>query len=201
MITIKKYANRRLYDTSTSAYITLEELAKRVREGEDVRVIDANSEEDLTQEILAQIILESRGAARLLPVPLLMRLVRMQEDHLAEFFGQFMSWSLEIYLRFKQGYESMAPYNPLSAFGLGENNPVARMFGQQNPWQGAPPWKDFDPAEPISEAPTPSPDEAPPEPGEQEDAEPATGDDVAQMREEIDELKDLVRKMAEKGGE
>lgn len=62
MITIKKYSNRRLYDTSESRYVTLEELADKIRRGSDVRVIDAKTEEDLTQAILAQIIIESRGA-------------------------------------------------------------------------------------------------------------------------------------------
>ena len=65
MTVVKKYSNRRLYDTGDSRYITLEELAEKVRAGAEVRVIDAKTDEDLTQSTLAQIILESRGAARL----------------------------------------------------------------------------------------------------------------------------------------
>ena len=71
---IKKYGNRRLYDTESSRYITLEELAGIIRRGEEVRVVDAKSGEDLTTATLAQIIIEGRGAARLLPLPLLVQL-------------------------------------------------------------------------------------------------------------------------------
>lgn len=114
MILIKKYANRRLYDTDESRYITLEELAQRIRDGAQVRVVDAKSEEDLTQSTLTQIILESRGGARLLPVPLLMQLIRMGDDALAEFFNRYVTWSLELYLQAKQGVQSLMPFGPLS---------------------------------------------------------------------------------------
>lgn len=192
MITIKKYSNRRLYDTSQSSYITLEDLAAKVRDGADVRVIDAKSDEDLTQQVLAQIILESRGAAKLLPVPLLVRLIRMGEDNLAEFFGQFMSWSLEIYLRFKKGYETMSPYNPFGAMPFGDNNPFARMFGQKAPWDSTPPWQDYQPPTQPS-APTPPPAAA----GLDEESSEASSEEVAAMRKELDELKDLIRGMAD----
>lgn len=88
---VKKYGNRRLYDTEASRYITLEELSARIREGDDVDVIDAKTGQDLTQVTLAQIILESRGGAKLLPVPLLKQLVRMGDDALAEFFGRYVA--------------------------------------------------------------------------------------------------------------
>src|SRR4051794_35082758 len=91
---IKKYGNRRLYDTRASAYITLEELADKVRRGADVRVVDAKTNADLTQSTLAQIILESRRASDLLPVPLLVQLIRMGDDALAEFLGRYMSFAL-----------------------------------------------------------------------------------------------------------
>lgn len=193
MITIKKYSNRRLYDTSQSSYITLEDLAEKIRQGDDVRVVDAKTDRDLTQQVLAQIILESRGAAKLLPVPLLMRLIRMGEDNLAEFFSQYMSWSLEIYLRFKQGYEKVSPYNPLAALGFGESNPLMRMFGgQQAPWDNTPPWQDYQPPQqpPSQPAPPPQADE----PGLAEES----SEEVAAMRKEIDELKELVKQMAGK---
>ncbi len=190
MITIKKYSNRRLYDTSQSSYITLEDLADKIRAGADVRVVDAKSDDDLTQQVLAQIILESRGAAQLLPVPLLVRLIRMGEDNLTEFFGQFMSWSLEIYLRFKQGYETMAPFNPFGAMPFGEGNPFARMFSQSGAWGGTPPWKNYQPPAPPT-SPTPSADEGLAE-------ESSEAEDIAAMRKELDELKDMIRGMAGK---
>src|SRR5262245_55497192 len=76
-VIVKKSSNRRLYDTEGSRYVTLEELAEKIRLGAEVKVVDAKTSEDLTQVTLTQIILESRGAARLLPVPLLLQLIRM----------------------------------------------------------------------------------------------------------------------------
>ena len=70
---IKKYTNRRLYDTDASCYITLEDLAQRVKDGAEVRVVDAKSGADLTQPTLTQILMESRGGQALLPAPLLRR--------------------------------------------------------------------------------------------------------------------------------
>lgn len=124
---IKKYGNRRLYDTEASRYITLEELSARIRDGDDVEVVDAKTGQDLTQGTLAQIILESRGAAKLLPVPLLKQLVRMGDDALAEFFGRYMAWSLEIYVHMRHGTQSFMPWNPL-----------ARLFSGVMPWSEPP---------------------------------------------------------------
>src|SRR5262245_43481157 len=126
MLQIKKYGNRRLYDTGTSRYVTLEEIAERVRLGEDVRVVDAKSGHDLTQSTLAQIILEGRGAARLLPIPLLVQLVRMRDDALAEFFGRYVAWALEVYLRLRQGARAVMPWNPFELAGPGL---LGRLFG------------------------------------------------------------------------
>lgn len=196
MVTIKKYSNRRLYDTSESSYITLEELAQKIRRGTDVRVIDAKTERDLTQQVLAQIILESRGAAKLLPVPLLMRLIRMGDDNLAEFFGQYMSWALELYLKFKQGYQNMAPFMPFAQM-FGQNNPFAQMFGQHTPWmQGGDgpqaPWKQSSP--PPAQSPSPiEPDEAPADAADEQKSE-----DVAELRHEMQQLKALMMEMAKK---
>jgi len=99
---IKKYTNRRLYDTDESRYITLDELAEMIRKGQDVKVIDVSTDKDLTQATLAQIVVESRGAAKLLPVPLLMQMIRMEDDALAEFMSLYLTWSLDIYYAMKQ---------------------------------------------------------------------------------------------------
>jgi polyhydroxyalkanoate synthesis repressor PhaR len=109
VLLIKKYGNRRLYDTEASRYITLEELARQIRDGIDVQVIDAKTGHDLTQSTLAQIILEGRGAAKLLPVPLLAQLIRMRDDALADFFGRYVTWALEVYLRLRSGGRLLQP--------------------------------------------------------------------------------------------
>lgn len=201
MVTIKKYSNRRLYDTSTSSYVTLEELADKIREGTDVRVIQAKTNEDITQQILAQIILESRGAARLLPVPLLVRLIRMGEDRLAEFFGQFISWALEIYLRFKEGAETVSPYNLFGGGGFG-GGPEAffRMLMGQPPWRKeAPPWADSDVERAgLEESGVETPSEER-QRGEDESAVEAQAGDVESLRREVAELKEILGSLQPEG--
>lgn len=115
MVLIKKYSNRRLYDTKQSRYITIDELTQTVRGGEDVRVVDAKTNEDLTQATLMQIILEGRGAADLLPARLLTQLIRLEDDLLGDFFGSFLSSSLDLYLQARAGAHAMSPWNP---FGM-----------------------------------------------------------------------------------
>ena len=100
---IKKYGNRRLYDTGESRYITLDELAQKIRGGSDVRVVDAKTSEDLTQATLTQIILESGSAHRTLPIPLLTQMIRLGDDSLGEFFSRYVTAALEMYLAAKRG--------------------------------------------------------------------------------------------------
>ena len=139
---VKKYGNRRLYDTGESRYITLEELAEKIRHGEDARIIDAKTNADLTQATLAQLILESRGAARLLPVPLLTQMVRMGDDALGEFFSRYLGSALELYFQAKQGAQAFAPLNPFATLPFTAGNALARLLGgggnSQPQWQEAP---------------------------------------------------------------
>lgn len=129
---VKKYGNRRLYDTEASRYVTLEELADKIRSGADCRVIDAKTNEDLTQVTLTQIILESRGAGRLLPIPLLIQLIRLGDDALADFMGRYVSWALEMYLQTKQ-----VAFGPFSLSNM--VNPFARMMGMGGGFHPEPP--------------------------------------------------------------
>ena len=80
VVTIKKYGNRRLYDTSASRYVNLEELAGLIRDGTTVRVIDAKTEEDLTAQVLGEVVLKALGGAELIPVSMLHRLIRSTGD-------------------------------------------------------------------------------------------------------------------------
>lgn len=175
---VKKYGNRRLYDTADSRYITLEELAAKVRAGADVQVVDAKSGKDLTQPTLMQIIVENRGAARLLPVPLLLQLVRMGDDALGEFFGRYMTAALEIYLQTKQGAQALTSYNPFSLpFGAGE------AFGRLVQGMGWPPARHSAPQQGSApQAPQPAAAAAAPE-----------RDAVADLRRELEELKQSLK--------
>ena len=93
-ITIKKYANRRLYNTGTSAYVTLEDLAGMVKHGEDFVVFDAKTGEEITRSVLAQIIFEQegKGGQSLLPISFLRQLIR--------FYGSSMQMLVPSYLEF-----------------------------------------------------------------------------------------------------
>ena len=96
VVIIKKYANRRLYDTESSAYITLERLAQMVRQKKQFRVVDAKSGEDITRSVLAQIIMEeeSRGAT-MLPVNFLRQLISMYGDSMQSVVPHYLEASLE----------------------------------------------------------------------------------------------------------
>jgi polyhydroxyalkanoate synthesis repressor PhaR len=94
---IKKYANRRLYNTGTSTYVTLEDLAQMVRAGEDFLVHDARSGEDLTRSVLTQIIFEqeSKEGQNLLPVAFLRQLIRFYGDSMQALVPSFLELSLD----------------------------------------------------------------------------------------------------------
>ena len=104
-VVIKKYANRRLYNTSTSAYVTLDDLAKMVREGTDFVVFDAKTNEELTRQILTQIIFEeeSRGQA-LLPVQFLRQLIGFYGGHMEGVLPSYLEMSLENFSRQQESF-------------------------------------------------------------------------------------------------
>jgi polyhydroxyalkanoate synthesis repressor PhaR len=170
-LVVKKYSNRRLYDTEESCYITLDELMARIRAGADVRVVDAKTGEDLTQGTLTQVILEG-PAAKLLPVPLLTQLIRMQDDALGEFFGRYVSATLELYLTAKQGAQAVSPYFPFATMPFSAGNALARLFTPQPSWDAAPP----------------------PAPARRDPEAPTTDDDIATLRRELDDLKRSLEK-------
>ncbi|MGO4572182.1 polyhydroxyalkanoate synthesis repressor PhaR [Microvirga sp. 2TAF3] len=94
---IKKYANRRLYHTGTSTYVTLEDLAGMVRQGEDFVVYDAKSGEEITRSVLTQIIFEqeNKEGQNLLPVTVLRQLIRFYGDSLQSLVPSYLEFSME----------------------------------------------------------------------------------------------------------
>ena len=186
---VKKYGNRRLYDTDQSRYITMDELAERIRGGARVQVVDAKTSQDLTQQTLAHIILESRGASKLLPVPLLEQLIRMGDSALAEFFGMYVGNALEMYLHVKANAQAMMPFaNPFLQMPMSATNALSRMLGG---WGPAP----AQPAPPQQQAPRepPPPWEPEPAPATPTPPEDDTASQVAELRRELRELKDALR--------
>lgn len=96
-ITIKKYANRRLYNTATSSYVTLDHLADMVKQNQDFVVFDAKSGEDITRSVLTQIIFEeeAKGGQNLLPIRFMRQLIRYYGDSLQGVVPSFLELSME----------------------------------------------------------------------------------------------------------
>jgi polyhydroxyalkanoate synthesis repressor PhaR len=96
-VTIKKYANRRLYNTGTSAYVTLEDLAAMVKSGEDFVVYDAKTGEDITRSVLTQIIFEqeNKEGQNLLPITFLRQLIRFYGDSMQMLVPRYLEVSIE----------------------------------------------------------------------------------------------------------
>ncbi|MBR0875495.1 polyhydroxyalkanoate synthesis repressor PhaR [Bradyrhizobium tropiciagri] len=120
--TIKKYANRRLYNTGTSTYVTLEDLAAMVKEGEDFLVYDAKTGDDITRSVLAQIIFEQENKAgqNLLPTTFLRQLIRFYGDSMQMVVPKYLEQSLETLTREQEKFRkqiagalSGTPFAPL----------------------------------------------------------------------------------------
>lgn len=193
VVVIKKYANRRLYATDESRYVSLAELAEKIRGGTDVQVIDAKTGEDLTQPILTQIVIEHRGAGKLLSVRLLTQMIRLGDDAFSDFVGQFMTDGMEMYLQMRSGMGRVANMYPVNPFLGGKNIWTAWMDRWRGPGRAdrasaaAPPPEHRQP-EPSSEPPAAAaPVEAPPE------EPPRRDEDISALRAELDELKHFIR--------
>jgi polyhydroxyalkanoate synthesis repressor PhaR len=97
---IKKYANRRLYHTGTSTYVTLDDLARMVKEGEDFTVTDAKSGEDITRAVLGQIIFEQENRGQhLLPIAFLRQLIRFYGDQMQAVLPSYLECSLRSFAK------------------------------------------------------------------------------------------------------
>jgi polyhydroxyalkanoate synthesis repressor PhaR len=120
-ITIKKYANRRLYNTGTSTYVTLEDLATMVKGGENFVVYDAKTGEDITRSVLAQIIFEQEnkeGGQNLLPINFLRQLIRFYGDSMQMLVPRYLEVSLESLTREQEKFrQQMAQAFGVSTFG------------------------------------------------------------------------------------
>jgi polyhydroxyalkanoate synthesis repressor PhaR len=123
---IKKYANRRLYHTGTSSYVTLEDLAQMVRAGEEFVVTDAKSGEDITRSVLTQIIFDQENKGQfLLPITFLRQLIQFYGDHMQALVPRYLEMSLT---RFMSDQDKLRE-QMTKGFGGNPFNPAA--FGQQ----------------------------------------------------------------------
>ncbi len=139
-ILIKKYENRRLYDTTNSRYVNLDEVAKMLQSGDHVRVVDAATGEDITRLILTQIIIEDAKAPDSnFPLDVLRQMVIASGRASQESALQYMKAMLDIY---QNTYRAMAPpLNPFEFIQRKDEDPqaVSRSLGQLQPPAGAAP--------------------------------------------------------------
>jgi polyhydroxyalkanoate synthesis repressor PhaR len=140
-VVFKKYANRRLYDTEQSAYVTLQEVAQMIRNGRQVQVVDAKTQEDVTAFILTQIILEeAKNKNVLLPVPLLHLIIQFGDNLLGEFLETYLQQIIQAYLSQKAAFEDQFKQWIAMGMNLSES---ARAAG--NPFEGLKPFFDLNP--------------------------------------------------------
>ncbi|WP_265530148.1 polyhydroxyalkanoate synthesis repressor PhaR [Sphingomicrobium marinum] len=126
-VIIKKYANRRLYDTESSSYITLDRLAEMIREGRDVEVVDAKSGEDITHNVMTQIIVdEEAGGANMLPVAFLKELISLYGGAMQPAVPSYLEAAMDAFKKNQQALMSGAFDNNMFA-ELAKRN--MEMFG------------------------------------------------------------------------
>src|SRR3978361_643551 len=125
-ITIKKYANRRLYNTGTSTYVTLEDLAVMVKKGDDFVVFDAKTGEEITRSVLAQIIFEQEGKTgqSMLPITFLRQLIRFYGDSMQMLVPSYLEFAIDQLTSEQQKFRDQIT----SAFGGPLAEPTRQVF-------------------------------------------------------------------------
>ncbi|MCY7347672.1 MAG: hypothetical protein LH614_15820 [Pyrinomonadaceae bacterium] len=105
-IVVKRYGNRRLYNTETRGYVNYQDLIKLARAGDDFQVIDSKTKEDVTKAVLIQLILEEeKNNHNILPTPFLFQLLRSNEESLQDFFKNHLTTSLAAYMKTKEEFD------------------------------------------------------------------------------------------------
>ncbi|MGD9250618.1 MAG: polyhydroxyalkanoate synthesis regulator DNA-binding domain-containing protein [Desulfobacterales bacterium] len=141
VVIYKKYANRRIYDTQSSRYVTLDELADAIRQGRQVQVIDAKTKDDVTAFVLTQIVLEQAKRKNiLLPSPVLHLIIRYGDNVLLDFFETYLQQIVHNYIQYKRSVDDQ--FQRWLDLGMGltsqnpgessELNPFAAFFRQNS---------------------------------------------------------------------
>jgi polyhydroxyalkanoate synthesis repressor PhaR len=186
-ITIKKYANRRLYNTGTSTYVTLEDLAAMVKEGEDFLVYDAKTGDDITRSVLAQIIFEQENKAgqNLLPTTFLRQLIRFYGDSMQMVVPKYLEQSIDTLTREQEKFRkqmtntfSMTPFAPLEEHVRRNMEMFERTFSMFKPFSGP------------SRKEGSLGNDAPPNGGE------VPADDIDDLKRQMKEMQDRLERMA-----
>jgi polyhydroxyalkanoate synthesis repressor PhaR len=195
LVVIKKYANRRLYNTATSAYVTLEDLAQMVRQGTEFVVYDAKSNDDLTRQILTQIIFEeeSRGEA-LLPVQFLRQLIGFYGNSMQSVLPSYLEMSLDSFSRQQDQLRSQftrafsgTPGGTLMEEAVRQN--LAMFERAMQMWPGMP---GYGRAPEAQAAP-------PPEPEPAAEASASSAHSLDEMKRQMDEMRAQLDRLAKAG--
>ncbi|MBT8342238.1 MAG: transcriptional regulator [Desulfatitalea sp.] len=134
VVVLKKYANRRIYDTEKSAYVTLHEVAEYIRAGRMVSVEDAGTKEDVTAFILTQIVLEeAKKKNALLPVPLLHAIIRYGDNLMGEFFEKYFFQTFQNFIRHKQTMDDQ--FKQWLDMGINVSKMAQQSFSDISPFQ------------------------------------------------------------------
>lgn len=178
-VTIKKYANRRLYNTSSSSYITLDDLAKMTREGVDFQVLDAKSGDDITHSILTQIIMEEESSGeQMLPVSFLRQLIGMYGNSMQSMMPHYLEAAMKNFrenqTQLQQAFEGGMAGTPFAKIAE-TNMAMMRAATEALMPKGK---AQAEPVEPVAEKPSPA--------SESEVA--ALREQMAQMQKKLDEL-------------
>ena len=143
-LVLKKYSNRRLYDTRNSRYVTLDDAANMIRDGEDIQIRDATSGEDVTAFILTQILMEAAKRKHiLLPAPVLHLIIRYGDNALNDFFDKYFQKTIQNYIEAKNAFEQqfgqwldmgmqMSRQMPDMMGGTASMETMMEMFGYPN---------------------------------------------------------------------
>ena len=189
-VTIKKYANRRLYNTGTSTYVTLEDLAAMVKKGEDFVVYDAKTGEEITRSVLTQIIFEqeNKEGQNLLPIAFLRQLIRFYGDSMQMLVPRYLEVSIELLTREQEKFRNQMA----QAFGVGGFTSLEEQVRRNmEMFERA-----FSMFAPFARRETAG-GEAPAEP----EKSPPKGGDIDDLKRQLDEMKRKVDRLTEPGAE
>jgi len=188
-VTIKKYANRRLYNTATSSYVTLDHLCQMVKDGVEFVVVDAKSGEDITRSVLTQIIVEEEGKGdNLLPISFLRQIISFYGDNMQRMIlPSYLEHSMKMFSENQERMQSymkdamggMFPFSSLEEMGkqnMAIFEQAMKMFSPMGGEQGAPPGS------------------------EQPDTSSSEDDTVADLQEKLNALQQQLNSMAKKSG-
>lgn len=204
LLVVKKYGNRRLYDTESSRYITLDDLARMIRTGRDVKVVDAKTNADLSKAVFLQIITEQEKEQDLLPITFLRKVIQHGDGSIRDAFHRYLSVSLDSFLdaqkEFEQRYRTFAGnfINPLAWMMPPQGSAMPPTPQPQPPPAYEPPMDQPAPYAPAA-APAPTTPEEGPEDHQADGApqgEPAAQGELAVLKQQMAQMQKILEKLS-----